>query len=197
MNSWTSCAAVDDVHHRNRQDVCVRAADVAEQFELGGLRGGLGHGERDTKDGVGPDPALVRGAVQIDQLLVDDPLLDGVIPDQCRPDLFEYGLDGLQHALAEVAARVSVTEFDRLVLAGGRAGWDRSTGQRPVVEGHFHLHRGVAPGVEDFACADQFDGRHRAHPFACWWSCWMDNCTVPGQTKTANRMTWELWPADA
>ena len=54
-------AAVDDVHHRHRQDVRVRPADVAEQLQVGGLGGGLRHGQRDAEDRVRTEPALVPG----------------------------------------------------------------------------------------------------------------------------------------
>ena len=50
-------AAVEDVHHRHRQQVRVRAAEVAEQAQLGGLRGGLGDRERDAEDRVGAERA--------------------------------------------------------------------------------------------------------------------------------------------
>ena len=53
-------AAVEDVHHRHRQQVRVRAAEVAEQRQLGGLGGGLGDRERDAEDRVGAEPGLVR-----------------------------------------------------------------------------------------------------------------------------------------
>ena len=43
-------AAVEDVHHRHRQHVGVRPADVAEQRQLGRLGGRLGHRERDAED---------------------------------------------------------------------------------------------------------------------------------------------------
>ena len=71
-------AAVDDVHHRHRQHVGVRAADVAvqRQLELGG--GGLGDGQRHAEDGVGAEPGLVVRAVEGDELAVDEPLVEGV-----------------------------------------------------------------------------------------------------------------------
>ena len=42
-------AAVDDVHHRDGQQVGVRAAEVAKQRQLGRLGGGLGDRERDAR----------------------------------------------------------------------------------------------------------------------------------------------------
>jgi hypothetical protein len=134
MNSCTSTdesgvrAAVDDVHHRHGQDVRVRPADVAEQLQPAGLRGRLGHGQRDPEDRVGAEARLVRGAVQVEQPLVDDALVDGLQPGQLRPDLVEHGRHGLLDALAPVPRRVAVAQLHGLVLArrrprrdGGRA----------------------------------------------------------------------------
>ncbi len=80
-------AAVDDVHHRHGQQVGVRPAEVAEQRQAGGLRGRLGHGERDAEDRVGPEALLVGGAVQVDHGLVDQALLGGVEAEDRGGDL--------------------------------------------------------------------------------------------------------------
>ena len=53
-------AAVDDVHHRSRQQTGADAAQVAVQRLLGVMRGRFGHGHRDAQDGVGPQVLLVR-----------------------------------------------------------------------------------------------------------------------------------------
>ncbi len=157
-------AAVEDVQHRHRQDVRVRSADVAEQVEVGGLRGGLGHRQRHPEDRVRPEPALVRRAVDLDQLGVDHALLGGVVPDQGRADLVQHGLDGVQHALAAVTVRVAVTQFDGFVLAGRRTGRDRRPGQRAVLQRDLDLDGGVAARVEDLPCTDQFNCRHSNSP---------------------------------
>ena len=48
-------AAVENVHHRHRQDVGVAAADIAVQRQVDGRGGGLGHGQRNAKNGVGAE----------------------------------------------------------------------------------------------------------------------------------------------
>src|SRR6185312_16280311 len=58
------------VHHRDGQQVGVRATEVAEQRKLGTARGGLGHGERDAEDRVRAVFGLVRGAVEIAERLI-------------------------------------------------------------------------------------------------------------------------------
>ena len=81
--------------------------------------------------------------------------------------------DAFGHLLGDLVAGRDVMEVverdDGFVFTGRRTGGHGGTGERAVVEGHLDLDRGVASGIEDLACADEFDGRHRAHPFACGW----------------------------
>ena len=153
-------ATVEDVQHRHRQHVRVRAADVAEQLQAAGRRGGLGDGERHAEDGVRAEPGLVRRAVQVDQLLVDDALLDRLDAGQLGADLVEHRGDRALDALAEVALRVAVAQLDGLVLTGRRAGRDRGALQRAVVQRDLDLDGGVASRVQDLAGADLLDDRH-------------------------------------
>ena len=71
MNSWKSiglsaCAPpFDDVHHRHRQQRRSRAAEIAIERLVVVARGGLGGGERHAENGVGAEPLLVVGAVEL------------------------------------------------------------------------------------------------------------------------------------
>ena len=60
-------AAVDDVHHRHRQHVRVRPADVAVQRQVELVGRGLGDGEADAEDRVRAEAGLVVGAVELDR----------------------------------------------------------------------------------------------------------------------------------
>ena len=153
-------AAVEDVHHRHGQHVGVRAAEVAEQRQVGGVGGGAGHGERDAEDGVGAELLLVGAAVDGEHLGVDQALLAGLEAEQLRAELVDDGVDGLLDALAEVAALVAVAALDGLEGAGGRAAGDGGTRERAVVEGDLDLDGGVAARVEDLAGAYGFDAGH-------------------------------------
>ena len=85
-----------------RQDVGVGAADVAEQGQPRLVGGGLGHGERDAEYGVGPEPALVRRPVEIDQRGVDRPLVHRFETFHRVGDLAVDVGDGPQDALAPI-----------------------------------------------------------------------------------------------
>ena len=91
------------------------------------------------------------------------PLFVGGDADDGRRDLVEHGLDGLLDTLAAVTG-TTVAQFDRLVLAGGRARRHRRTCERAVDQGDLDLDRRITAGVEDLAGADLLDDGHCASP---------------------------------
>ena len=127
-------AAIDDVHHRHRQDPRRGAADIAVERQL--VRGGrrLGDGERHAENGVGAEPALVGGAVERDHGLVDLDLGLGVHAAQGVENLAVDGLDRLAHALAEIALFIAVAQLDGLVGAGRGARRHAGAAARAVVQ---------------------------------------------------------------
>jgi hypothetical protein len=153
-------AAVDDVHHRHRQAHAAHAAEVAVQRQARFLGRGAGHGHADGQRGVGAQAALVVGAVQVDQRLVQEGLLAGVQAQHRFADLGVDVLHGLQHALAQVAALVAVTQLDGLAAAGGRAAGHGRAAHGAAFQQHVAFDGGVAAAVEDLAADDVDDGTH-------------------------------------
>ena len=88
-------AAVEDVHHRHRQQVGVRAADVAVERQAGRVGGGARDRERDAEDRVGAELRLVGRAVELEHRLVDEPLVVGVEALDRRADRLDHAVDGL------------------------------------------------------------------------------------------------------
>ena len=121
-------AAVEDVHHRHRQQVGVGPADVAVERQPGRLGRGLGDGERGAEDRVGAEVGLVGRAVELVHRLVDLALVVGTEALDGRADLLDHRVDGLLHALAEVAV-AAVAQLDRLELPRGRAARARPRGR--------------------------------------------------------------------
>ena len=149
-------AAVDDVHHRDREDIGIGAAEIAVQGDLELSRSRFRDGEGDAEDGVGAEFGLGRGAVEFDHLRVDGALLEGVHADDFRGDNLVDVLDGLQDALAAVTA-AAVAEFKRLVLTGGSTGRNGGDADKTGIKGHFDLDGRVASGVEDFPAENLYD----------------------------------------
>ena len=70
------CAAVDDVHHRNGENVCVAAADIFVKGKTEIVGCGFGYCERYAEDGVGAEVRLGVGAVEGEHLFVDGNLIE-------------------------------------------------------------------------------------------------------------------------
>ena len=157
-------AAVDDVHHRHRQRARRDPADVAVERGAEALRRRLGGGEAGAEDGVGAEPALVGGAVEVDEDAVDAHLVGGGEAGQRVADRPVHRLDRAAHALAAVAAGVAVAQLDRLVRAGRGARGHRGAAHGAVLEQDVDLHGRIAAAVEDLAPHDVNDDRHRNSP---------------------------------
>ena len=123
-------AAVEDVHHRHRQHVRVRAADVAEQRQVGGVGGGVGDGERDAEDRVGaelaPCWACRRGRASPGRRAAarsaSKPISAGPISSMTASTAF-------CDALAAVAVLVAVAQLDRLEARRWRRRRERPRGR--------------------------------------------------------------------
>ncbi|MNY52526.1 hypothetical protein D3C86_1882070 [compost metagenome] len=69
-------------------------------------------------------------------------------------------LDGLQHALAQVARLVAVTQLDGLPRTRGRARRHGRTAHHTGFQQHVALDRGIATRVENLATDDIYDCTH-------------------------------------
>ena len=128
-------AAVEDVHHRDREQVGVGPADVAEQREVGRVGGGAGDGERDAEDRVGAEARLVGGAVEVDQAPGRRAAARSRRSRAARArSRRARASDGVLDALAAVAGGVAVTQLDRLERAGGGAAGHGGAREGAVVE---------------------------------------------------------------
>src|SRR5206468_1271712 len=84
--------------------------------EAAPMSGGARHGQRNPENRVGAEPLLVRRAVQVDQDPVDQNLVPSVgVPDGFGDFTVDVG-DGAQDSLSGVAARIAVSELQRLAL---------------------------------------------------------------------------------
>ena len=156
-------AAVEDVHHRHRQQrrlaAAVELGEVAVERLAGVGRRGLGRGQGDPEQRVGAEAALVRGAVELDHRLVERALLGGAGAGQRRGDLAVDVGDGARDALAGPGV-ATVAQLDRLELAGRGAGGNRGQTAGAGLQRDFDLDGRIAARVEDLARVDGGDGAH-------------------------------------
>ena len=154
-------AAIEDVHHRRRQDARIGAAHITIERQTGGFRRGLGGGQRHAQKRVGAQALLILGAVQANQKLVDQALLARINTGDGFKDLGLDRRDGLQHALALVAV-AAIALFNSFVRAGRGAGRHRGAAHGAVFQEDVHFHSRVAPAVENFTGGDIDNGGHGA-----------------------------------
>ena len=153
-------AAVQDVELGHRQDGRGRAAQVGVERQAGGAGRRLGDRERGAQDGVGPQPLLRGGAVQVDQVAVDQRLVPGVHAAERPGDLPLDVLDRLGHPLAAVAL-AAVAQLQGLAAAGRGAGRHRRAPPRPSFQKAFDLEGRVTAGIENLSGVDLVDREHR------------------------------------
>ncbi len=163
-------AAVDDVHHRHRQDMRRDAADIAIQRQRARIRRRLGDREADAEDRVGAEPALVLGAVELDHHLVDLALVLGFEAHHRVGDLAVDAVDRILDALPAPAALVAVAFFDGFVRAGRGARRHRGAAEAAVLEHDIDFDGRIAATVEDRAGMNVDDCGHGTILLTIWTS---------------------------
>ncbi len=138
----------------------VRAADIAEQRKVGRIGRCLGDGEADAEDRVRAEAFLVLGSVEFDHRGIDEALVCGLESFDRRADLVEYGVDGLQHAFAQVSVFVAVTKLVRLECTGRCAGRHCGTADRAIFEQDLDLNGRVPTRIQNLASAYSLDLSH-------------------------------------
>ena len=108
--------AIYDVHHRNGQHFCIRAAYVAVKRHAKFVGSSFGSGQRYAKDGIGAEVALVLSAVKGYHSLVKRYLVENVAADEFGSYLFVYVGNGFQYAFAHILGFVSVAKFHCFVF---------------------------------------------------------------------------------
>ena len=152
--------AVDDVHHRRRQDAGRDAAQIAVQGQARGDGAGLGHGQGDAENGVGAQSALVLRAVEGNQRLVDAALVLGVHAAEGVENLAIDVVYRLADALAAPEILVAIAQLDGLMRAGRGTRGHGGAAETAIFEDHIDLDRRIAAAVENLAGNDVGDVGH-------------------------------------
>ncbi len=143
-------AAVEHVEVRHRQgrgDPVRRQPLPQRHARRRGQRPCQRHGHAHQR--VRAEPALVRGAVEIDHGLIR---LGQPGPRPALQQVGQLGVhraDRTEHTLAPVPGRVTVAAFHGLPRPGRRARRYPRPGDRPVTEPHRHGQRGPPARVQD------------------------------------------------
>jgi hypothetical protein len=153
-------AAVDDVHHGNRQGVGHDAAQIAVERHPVGFGRGPRRRHGDPQNGVGAQFALVGGAVQFDDAPIEGRLVGCVHAEHLRGDVVhDVGHRG-PHPFAAVAFGALVAQLESLAGPGRGPRGDRSPPHGAAGKMHVHFDGRVSAGVEDLPGLDFDDFGH-------------------------------------
>ena len=130
------------------------------------LRGGkpAGQGHRDPHRGVGTEPALVHGAIEIDHGLVD---VGQAGPGTAAEQVRELGIDsrgGPEPAPAPVAGRVAVAPLARFPRSCRGTGGDPGAGDAAVSQPDLNRQRRLSARVQDLQRRQARDIENRHYP---------------------------------
>ena len=139
---------------------CAHSAQVAVQRQARFFGCGAGDGHGDCEHSIGAQAAFVVGAVEVDERLVEKGLLGGIQAEDGFGDFSVDVLDGLEHALAQVARLVAIAQLNGLPRAGGGAGRHGGAAHHARFEQHVAFDGGVAAAVENFTAYDVNNGTH-------------------------------------
>ncbi len=148
-------AAVEDVHHRDRERRLrlgwIEPAEVrVERHAVRPCAAARASAIETPRIALAPSRPLFGVPSSSIRNAIDGALI-GLASRQRRGDLAVDVADRLRHALAEIAALVAVAQLERLALAGRRAGRHRRAPERAAVERDLHFDRGVAPRIENLS----------------------------------------------
>ena len=152
--------AIDDIHHRHRQNARLSTADIAIKRLACGLGGGFGNGHRDAQNRVRTQTALILGAVHFDHNRINCGLFSGVKPNQRVGQFAIDARDRLLNTFAHIARFIAIAHLNRLIGACGCTRRHSRAAQGAIFEDYIHLNGGVATAVENFAGVNINDGGH-------------------------------------
>ena len=166
-------ATVQHVHARQRERVGIRTAHVAVERKVTLVRAGFGDRERHTQQGIGAETGFVVRAVERDERVVDQPLIEALEADDRLGDLPVDVRDGPLHTLAAVAV-AAVPKLDGLVGAGAGPARNRRPPPGAREELDLDLDGRVASRVEYLSRHDVDDGAHSPpNVMLLWTECRM------------------------
>ncbi len=154
-------AAVQDIHHRHRQDAGRVAAEITEERNPAGRRGGVGGRERYAQERVCAQVLFVGSAIERDDLLIDLRLLERIEAGQRGSDHIDYAAHRFRDAFSAEALLVAIAQFPRLMLAGAGAARNGRAPHRAAFQMDIDFDGGIAARIQDLARVDFCDARGR------------------------------------
>ena len=147
--------AVEDVHHRHRQQVGIDPADIAVERQATRVRRRLRRRQADAEDRIGAEPRPCSRCRRARSSRASSSAWSSASSPTTASAISPLtACDRLADALAAPAALVAVAQLDRFVRAGRGARRDRRAAHAAVLQRDIHFDRRIAAAVEDLAGVD-------------------------------------------
>ena len=153
-------AAIQDVHHRNRQNLGICTADVLVQRLSVVISSSSCASQGNRQRSICTQVALERRAIEIQHNLVNLGLAGNIHADQLRSDLGVDILNSLQNSLAAETLLITITELKSFPLTGRSTRRNNCASKCTGFSGNFAFNSRVAARIENFACINTYDIRH-------------------------------------
>ena len=153
-------AAVDDVHHRYRQHLGIRSAEVFEKREAELVGGRPCSRKRDRENRIRAELALVRRAVERDHRLVHVDLIERVHVRHFFSDDFVHIRHSFRHAAAKEAFFHAIAQLPRLMFPCASAARDNGIAGCAAGDSDDSFNSWITARIDDLPGVDSNDFRH-------------------------------------
>src|SRR5439155_4198503 len=123
---------------------CLSSAEVTKERKIFRRGRGMCHCQRNSEQRICAQILLVRGAVKLDQLVVDFPLVARIPAFENRRDLIVNVGGCLLDTFAAEPAFLAIPQFPCFMLAGARSAWNRRPSKRTAFDAHIDFNCRIA-----------------------------------------------------
>ncbi len=152
--------SVDNIHHRNRQDLRIASSDITVQRNLQSSRCGFCTSQRHSQHGIGAQIVFRPGTAQFYQHPIYGRLIQRIHSQKrIRNDRIDI-FNGFQHAFSHIPRLIPVTQFQSLVFARRGSGRYGRPSEGTGFEHYVHFNSGISTGIQYFPSCDFYYMRH-------------------------------------
>ena len=148
--------AIDDIHHRHRHYIGVRAPDIPIQWniEIVGCR--LCHSKRNPQNRIGPQVRFGFRPIKFQHRIVNGTLVQNRHSHQGRGNHLIDVFNRFLYAFTSIAVLIAVTQLQRLMFSGRSTRRNRSTPHYTRFQPYIYLNSRVSSRIEDFTSCNLF-----------------------------------------
>ncbi len=143
--------AVQNIHHRNRENDRARAAEIAVQRKVQRRRRRSGRSNGYRENRVGPEIGFILRPVQFHHRPVRPVEIGHIRSGKSRRDDAVDVPDSLRDTFSPEPCRIAVPQLQRLEFPGRSAGGRSAPSDGSVRQRHLRLNRRIAPRVDDLS----------------------------------------------